>query len=89
MSNRWRARTQPPCWLNLEYLSAEPHAARSHGLPSPQGSGPGAGLTKWFFHPGFTPDTGGLLREPGLLSKRETVRTRRVAAGDGLAARAR
>ena len=45
--------------------------ARSHGLPSPQGSGPGAGLTKWFFHPGFTPDTGGLLREPGLLEERE------------------
>lgn len=64
-------RTQPPCWINLEYLSAEPYAARSHGLPSPQGSGPGAGLTKWFFHPGFTPDTGGLLREPGLLEERE------------------
>lgn len=63
-------RAHPPCWINLEYLSAEPHATRSHGLPSPQGSGPGAGLTKWFFHPGFTPDTGGLLREPGLLEAR-------------------
>ena len=60
--------TRPPCWINLEYLSAEPHAARSHGLPSPQGSGPGAGLTKWFFLPGFTADTGGLLREPTLLA---------------------
>jgi len=63
---------RPPCWINLEYLSAEPHAARSHGLPSPQGSGPGAGLTKWFFHPGFSPDTGGLLREVGLLGARDT-----------------
>jgi uncharacterized repeat protein (TIGR03837 family) len=67
---RMARRARPPCWINLEYLSAEPHAARSHGLPSPQGSGPGAGLTKWFFHPGFTPDTGGLLREPGLLQAR-------------------
>ena len=39
---------------------------RSHGLPSPQWTGPGAGLTKWFFYPGFTAGTGGLLREPGL-----------------------
>lgn len=60
-----------PCWVNLEYLSAQPYAARSHGLPSPQGHGPGAGLTKWFFQPGFTPDTGGLLREHGLLDARD------------------
>jgi uncharacterized repeat protein (TIGR03837 family) len=61
---------RPPCWINLEYLSAEAHAARSHGLPSPQLSGPGKGLMKWFFHPGFTAQTGGLLREPGLLDAR-------------------
>ncbi|HET7524561.1 MAG TPA: elongation factor P maturation arginine rhamnosyltransferase EarP, partial [Burkholderiaceae bacterium] len=53
-----------------EYLSAEPHALRSHGLPSPQLAGPGRGLTKWFFYPGFTPDSGGLLREPDLLAAR-------------------
>jgi len=63
-------RGRPPSWLNLEYLSAEPHAARSHGLPSPQWSGPGKGLVKWWFQPGFTPDTAGLLREPGLLDAR-------------------
>ncbi len=50
-------------WINLEYLSAEPFAERTHGLPSPVLSGPGAGLTKHFFYPGFTPGTGGLLRE--------------------------
>ena len=61
---------RPPVWINLEYLSAEPHVARSHGLPSPQASGPGRGLTKWFFYPGFSSDTGGLLREPGLLTAR-------------------
>lgn len=53
-------------WINLEYLSAEPYVERSHGLASPQFSGPGAGLTKWFFYPGFTAATGGLLREPAL-----------------------
>jgi uncharacterized repeat protein (TIGR03837 family) len=60
----------PPRWINLEYLSAEPYALRSHGLPSPQWHGPGRGLTKWFYYPGFTPATGGLLREPGLLRAR-------------------
>jgi len=49
-------------WVNLEYLSAEDYVERSHGLPSPVMSGPGAGLTKRFFYPGFTPRTGGLLR---------------------------
>lgn len=57
---------RPPVWINLEYLSAEDYVERSHRLPSPRFSGPGAGLTKWFFYPGFTPATGGLLREPGL-----------------------
>jgi uncharacterized repeat protein (TIGR03837 family) len=56
-----------PVWINLEYLSAEAFVARSHGLASPLMSGPARGATKWFFFPGFTPDTGGLLREPDLL----------------------
>jgi uncharacterized repeat protein (TIGR03837 family) len=55
-----------PLWINLEYLSAEGYVERSHTLPSPQRGG----LTKWFFFPGFTPRTGGLLREPGLLQRR-------------------
>ncbi|MCY7315884.1 MAG: elongation factor P maturation arginine rhamnosyltransferase EarP [Rubrivivax sp.] len=58
-------RQQPaPVWINLEHLSAEPYVERSHGLPSPQ---PG-GLVKWFFYPGFTARTGGLLREADLLT---------------------
>jgi uncharacterized repeat protein (TIGR03837 family) len=57
-----------PVWINLEYLSAEGFVARSHGLASPVMSGPARGMTKWFFFPGFTPDTGGLLREPDLLN---------------------
>jgi uncharacterized repeat protein (TIGR03837 family) len=57
---------QAPCWINLEYLSAEPYVERSHALPSPLQAGPGAGLTRWFFYPGFSPRTGGLLRGAGL-----------------------
>jgi len=56
-----------PVWINLEYLSAEAFVARSHGLASPVMSGPARGATKWFYFPGFTSDTGGLLREPDLL----------------------
>jgi len=57
---------EPPVWINLEYLSAEAYVERSHALASPQMSGPARGLTKWFFYPGFTAATGGLLREPSL-----------------------
>ena len=60
---RMARRSPPPRWINLEYLSAEADVERSHRLPSPQLAGPGAGLTKWFCYPGFTPRTGGLLRE--------------------------
>lgn len=66
---RMAERRPAPHWINLEYLSAEDYVERSHGLASPQFSGPGAGLTKHFFYPGFTPRTGGLLREPGLLER--------------------
>ncbi|KQW43365.1 MULTISPECIES: elongation factor P maturation arginine rhamnosyltransferase EarP [unclassified Roseateles] len=66
---RMAACPQAPRWINLEYLSAEDYVERSHGLASPQFSGPGAGLTKHFFYPGFTARTGGLLREPGLLDQ--------------------
>ena len=69
-AQRMARRTPAPCWINLEYLSAEAYVERSHGLPSPQLAGPAAGLRKWFFYPGFTPRTGGLLREPGLLERR-------------------
>lgn len=64
---------KPPVWINLEYLSAEGYVERSHRLPSPQMSGPGVGLTKWFFYPGFTPATGGLLREPDLAEAQARV----------------
>lgn len=56
------SRRPAPVWINLEYLSAEAYVERAHGLRSPQLGGPGAGLDKWFFYPGFTPRTGGLMR---------------------------
>ncbi len=59
----------PPAWFNLEYLTAEPYALRCHGLPSPVMQGPGAGLTKRFFYPGFSLGTGGLLRESDLTKR--------------------
>lgn len=72
-----------PVWINLEYLSAEAYVERSHGLPSPQPNG----LTKWFFYPGFTPRTGGLIRESGLLAEREAFDRDAWLAGLGLARR--
>jgi uncharacterized repeat protein (TIGR03837 family) len=59
-----------PVWINLEYMSAESYVERCHQLPSPIFTGPLSGLTKWFFYPGFTQATGGLLREPGLMQRR-------------------
>ena len=61
-----------PVWINLEYLSAEAYVERCHGLPSPVLHGPAQGWTKYFFYPGFTPRTGGLLREPDLLQRQQT-----------------
>lgn len=56
-------------WINLEYLSAQAYVERNHGLTSPVMSGPGTGLSKHFFYPGFTPRTGGLLREADLIER--------------------
>lgn len=61
-------RAQPSLWINLEYLSAEPWVAECHGLVSPQGS---SSLKKYFFFPGFVPNTGGLLCERDLLDQRQ------------------
>ena len=83
--NHFRAQlsaTQKPTppWFNLEYLSAETYVERSHLLPSPISQGAGQGLTRRFFFPGFTPRTGGLLRELHLLERQSGFdRTRWLA----------
>lgn len=52
-----------PLWINLEYLSAELWVEGCHQLPSPQAD---SALEKYFFFPGFSDATGGLLCEAGL-----------------------
>ncbi|MDP1559301.1 MAG: elongation factor P maturation arginine rhamnosyltransferase EarP [Nitrosomonas sp.] len=54
-----------PVWINLEYLSAENWVANYHCLPSPH---PYLSLVKYFFFPGFSLGTGGLLRTKHHLS---------------------
>ena len=67
-------KSKAPAWINLEYLSAEPWVSGTHRLPSPQGA-----LTKYFFFPGFVPQTGGLLRECDLLEKRKRFQAEPVS----------
>lgn len=69
-------RQPPPVWVNLEYLSAEDWVVGCHGLPSPH---PRLPLTQWFFFPGYTADTGGLLREAGLLERVHTFQSSTTA----------
>lgn len=68
---RQAASGKPPVWLNLEYLSAEDYVERCHRLPSRIMSGPAAGLTRWFFYPGFTAATGALVREQSLSQRQQ------------------
>jgi uncharacterized repeat protein (TIGR03837 family) len=60
-----------PHWILFDYLSAESWVEGCHGLPAPIPGYPGP---RHFFFPGFTPRTGGLLREPGLLARRSATR---------------
>jgi uncharacterized repeat protein (TIGR03837 family) len=57
-----------PTWINLEGLSAEEWVEGCHTLPS---SHPQYPLIKYFFFPGFTHQTGGLLLEHDLIKERE------------------
>ncbi len=59
---------KPPLWINLEYLSAEHWVGQCHGLSSAH---PQTGMQKTFFFPGFTPATGGLIRENDLLVRHD------------------
>lgn len=61
-----------PVWINLEYLSAEEWVSSFHGRPSPK---PTDGAVEHFFFPGFTPATGGLLREAGLDADRNAFQS--------------
>jgi len=74
------ARPSPPPWVNLEYLSAESWVGDCHRMRSPH---PRLPLVKQFFFPGFSPRTGGLLRERGLLDARDRFQAQ-PAARDAL-----
>ncbi|SFQ20654.1 elongation factor P maturation arginine rhamnosyltransferase EarP [Pseudomonas borbori] len=74
------ARPQKVLWLNLEYLSAEDWVEGCHGLPSLQSNG----LQKFFFFPGFTAGSGGLLRERELLARRRAFQADPRARADFL-----
>ena len=62
-------------WINLEYLSAEHWVEGCHQLPSLRSDG----LSSHFFFPGFTAQTGGLLRESDLISQRDAWQADRAA----------
>jgi len=69
-------------WLNLDYLSAEDWIEGCHGLPSPQPNG----TIKYFFFPGFSKKSGGLLRERDLLQQRRLFQQDKFAQKEFLAA---
>jgi len=62
------AQATKPVWINLEYLSAEDWVEDHHSLASPH---PRLPLTKHFYFPGFSANTGGLIREAGLITARD------------------
>ena len=62
------AQATQPIWINLEYLSAENWVEDHHSLASPH---PRLPLTKFFYFPGFSINTGGLIREAGLMAARD------------------
>ncbi|MEQ1516889.1 MAG: elongation factor P maturation arginine rhamnosyltransferase EarP, partial [Usitatibacteraceae bacterium] len=68
-----------PVWINLEHLSAEAWVGEHHLLPSPH---PRLPLMKYFFFPGFTAKTGGLIRERHLMQDRAKFSS--GSAPDGL-----
>lgn len=57
-----------PAWINLEYLSAESWVDGCHTMASPH---PQLPLTKYFFFPGFSHKSGGLLLESDVASQRD------------------
>ncbi len=61
MADRFRQHRTQAAWINLEYLSAEAWVDSCHAMVSTQAQ---TGLRKYFYFPGFSAKTGGLLFEP-------------------------
>lgn len=70
------ARPEPPCWINLEYLSAEEWVECCHGMCSPH---PRHNIARHFFFPGFSARTGGVIAERGLVESAHAWRNDRAA----------
>lgn len=64
-------RKPAPRWINLEYLSAEPWIDGCHRLVSRH---PRLPLQRYFYFPGFSAGSGGLLRERDLFARRDRFR---------------
>ncbi len=60
-----------PVWINLEYLSAEDWVENCNCLPSIH---PSLGYTKYYFFPGVTKKTGGVIIEDGLSEAQDAFR---------------
>ncbi|WP_277030922.1 elongation factor P maturation arginine rhamnosyltransferase EarP [Turicimonas muris] len=67
-------RNPSPIWINLEYLSAEDWVEGCHTLPSPH---PRYGTKKYFFFPGVTNKTGGIICETGLNEHRQLFKSKK------------
>jgi len=68
-----------PLWINLEYLSAERWVDEYHAQSSIH---PRLGLKKYFYFPGFSPLSGGLIREQALTEQRQSFQTSEQAQAD-------
>lgn len=75
---------RPCAWIQLEYLSAETFSARAHGCAAPVLGGPAAGAPRFAYYPGFTSETGGLLREPDLQRRQKSFQASNWLAAQGL-----
>jgi uncharacterized repeat protein (TIGR03837 family) len=71
-------RAPQSAWFVLEYLSAERWVDGAHDRASPH---PRLPLARRFWFPGFTPATGGLLRERLLFAQRDAFRAESSAHG--------
>lgn len=60
---------QRSLWVNVDYLSAENWVEAFHALPSPQANG----LVRYYFYPGFSQNSGGLIREANLPALQHTA----------------
>lgn len=65
---RMRARSRPPVWIDFEYLTAEDWIDACHAVPSLH---PQTGIPKTLFFPGFSAQSGGLVRERDLIRQRD------------------